>query len=109
MFPYPTSLRVINMENFDAIEDAQTYRDITASLEEALKHITDAQHCAAAGFGPIDPRTQEMVDTYAAVYGALIRFRSPALPPPPCPVPHLWPHRNKSDKRINASRRSTAA
>ena len=97
------------MENVEKIEDTQTYRDITASLEQALKHITDAQHCAAVGFGPIDPRTQEMVDTYAAVYGALIRFRSPALPARPRPVPHLWQHRNKSDKRINANRRSTAA
>ena len=94
------------MENVDETEDAQTYRDITASLEQALKHITVAQHCAAAGFGPIDPRTQEMVDTYAAVYGALIRFRSPA---PPCPVPHLWPHRNKPEKRTTTKRRGTAA
>ncbi len=106
MFPDPTSLRVFNMENVDKTKDSQIYRDITASLEQALKHITDAQHWAAAGFGPIDPRTQEMVDTYAAVYGALIRFRSPA---PPHPVPHLWPHTNKKERRTTESRRGTAA
>ena len=97
------------MENVDEIEDTQTYRDITASLEQALKHITEAQHCAAAGFGPIDPRTQEMVDTYAAVYGALIRFRSPAPPVPPSPVPHVWDHGIKSEKRTTTKRRGTAA
>ena len=96
------------MENVDKIEDTQTYRDITVSLEEALKHITDAHHCAAAGFGSIDPRTQEMVDTYAAVYGALIRFRSPTSAAPPCPLPHVWQHRSKSEERT-ANRHGTAA
>jgi hypothetical protein len=67
------------MEN--AADAETTYRDITASLKEALRYITKAQQRASDGFGPIDPRTQEMVDAYAAVYCALIRFRAP-LPLP---------------------------
>ena len=59
----------------------ETYRAITGSLEDALVCVTKAQSAASVGFGPLDARTQELVDTYAAVYGALIRFRMPTPPP----------------------------